>query len=330
MRPLKALLEAVRDVRQAEELARHAFAGLTPAQRASLQAQGRSVYTGKVRDVVDRGGGELSIVHSDRLTAFDRMIAMVPYKGVILNAISAYWLKEAQKVVPTHLLGSPHERVLRVKRTEPVRIEVVVRGYLAGAMLRAYEQGERHYCGARLPEGLGSFGKLPEAIITPTTKAAAFEHDENATPAELIARGVCSEADWRRISSMALELFAYGQEVFAKRGWILVDTKYEFGRDAKGELIVIDEVHTPDSSRLWEAATYGERLARSEPPVMLDKENVRRWLLAQGFSGHGEVPTVPADVLVDLALVYLRVAEALLGHPLSSRGPEPELDLAVV
>ena len=330
MPALKPLIEAARHLEDSAALARIAYGGLTAAQREQLAAQGRAVYTGKVRDVVDHGSDELSIVHSDRLTAFDRMIAMVPYKGVILNAISSFWLQEAQKVVPTHLIATPHERVLRVKRTDPVRMEVVVRGYLAGSMQRAYLAGQREYCGASLPDGLQAYGKLPTAIITPTTKAAAFEHDENTTPHELITRGICSESEWRRLSSMALQLFAHGQAIFRERGWILVDTKYEFGRDARGELLVIDEVHTPDSSRLWEASSYHERLAQGASPVMLDKENVRRWLLSQGFSGHGEVPAVPPAVLADLALVYLKVAEALVARALQISHPVRDVDLAIL
>lgn len=315
MRALKQQIDAIRHLQTSAQLAEVAYGGLTPSQREQLAAKGRAVYTGKVRDVVDHGRDELSIVHSDRLTAFDRMIAMVPYKGVILNAISSYWLREAQQVVPTHYLATPHERVLRVKRTDPVRVEVVVRGYLAGSMQRAYAAGERRYCGTSLPDGLEAYAKLPKPVITPTTKAAAFEHDENTTPEELIARGICSDREWRQISAMALDLFAHGQDIFHRRGWILVDTKYEFGRDHQGNLIVIDEVHTPDSSRLWQASSYRERLASGQTPEMLDKENVRRYLLSQGFSGHGEVPQVPASVLLDLALVYLRVAESLLDGP---------------
>lgn len=330
MQTIRSLLESLKRSDDTQALVNLAFPGLSDAQHQWLKARQRSVYTGKVRDVVDCASHELLIIHSDRLTAFDRMIAMVPFKGIILNSISSYWLESAKKILPTHFIGSPHERVLRVKRTQPIKVEVVVRGYLAGALQRAYADGAREFCGVRLAEGLQAYGRLPQAVITPTTKAAAFEHDENTTPAALIAQGICSEAEWKKISDMALALFAYGQEIFARHGWILVDTKYEFGRDEHGEVIVIDEVHTPDSSRLWEAASFQAQVASGNAPRMFDKETVRRWLLQQGFSGYGEVPRVPNAVLIDMALSYLTVAEALSGHELSTQSMGRELDLSVL
>lgn len=301
--------------------ARHAYHGLTPDQCANLHAKDVRTYTGKVRDVVFRGD-ELFIVHSDRLTAFDKLISMVPYKGTILTAISEYWLAEAAKVVPTHFLGRPDERVLKTRKTTPFKVEVVVRGYMAGSMMRAYDKGERTYCGARLPEGLTPFGRLPEAIITPTTKAAAFEHDENTTPDELVQRGTVTKDEWAEISRLALTLFAHGQHKFAEKGWILVDTKYEFGRAKTGEIVVIDEVHTPDCTRFWTASTYEQRLKAREAPEMLDKETVRRWLISQGYTGEGKVPVVPVDRLLSIATLYADVAETFLGKPLLTGGQE--------
>jgi phosphoribosylaminoimidazole-succinocarboxamide synthase len=309
------------------EPGRHAYAGLTPDQIKDLARRDMPTYTGKVRDVVQVPGDELLIVHSDRLSAFDRLIGMVPYKGTILTAISEFWLEEAKKVVPTHYRGRPHERVLRCNRTEPVKAEIIVRGYLAGSMQRAYEGGERVFCGVKLPEGLKPYGKLPTPIITPTTKAAAFEHDENVTAEELIERQVCTRAEWDEMSRMALALFAHGQKVFGEKGWILVDTKYEIGRTRGGGLEIIDEIHTPDSSRLWIASTYAERFAAGEAPEMLDKETVRRYLLSQGFKGHGDVPHVPVSVLVELAEVYLKVAETLTGKPVMTQGPDQTVDV---
>jgi phosphoribosylaminoimidazole-succinocarboxamide synthase len=194
-------------------------------------------------------------------------------------------------------------------------------------MMRAYEKGEREFCGARLPEGLKDYGPLATAIITPTTKAAAFEHDENISPEELLRRGVVTAAEWDEISAKALRLFAFGQETLARVGWLLVDTKYEFGRAPRGEIKVIDEIHTPDSSRFWVKDSYQQRLTRGEAPEMLDKETVRRYLLEQGFSGEGPVPEVPVTRLVELAEVYLKVAETLAGKPLTSEGPGQEVHL---
>lgn len=308
------------EIARSGDIDAHAYGGLTQAQIDALAKRDMSTYTGKVRDVVRRGD-EILIVHSDRLTAFDKMISMVPYKGTILTAISEYWLSAAKAVVPTHLIDRPHERVLRCQRTDPFKVEVIVRGYLAGSMMRAYEAGERDFCGARLPEGLKAFGPLNAAIITPTTKAAAFEHDENISPEELISRGVVTAAEWDEISDKALRLFAFGQKTLASVGWLLVDTKYEFGRNAKGEIIVIDEIHTPDSSRFWIQNTYEARLAKGDAPEMLDKEVVRRYLIEQGFKGEGVVPKVPASRLIELAEVYLKVAETLIDKPLTSAGP---------
>lgn len=317
MRPIRDLLA---EVSRTNAVDQHSYSGLSPDQIKALTLRDQPTYTGKVRDVV-RHGDQLLIVHSDRLTAFDKLIASVPYKGTILTAISEYWLTAAKEVCPTHLIDRPHERVLRCERTEPFKVEVIVRGYLAGSMMRAYAKGEREYCGARVPDGLKDYGILPTPIITPTTKAAAFEHDENTTPAELIKHGIVTQAEWQEIASKALALFAFGQKVLSKVGWLLVDTKYEFGRTPKGEIKVIDEIHTPDSSRFWIASSYAARLARGEAPEMLDKEVVRRYLLDQGFSGEGPVPKVPVERLVELAEVYLKVAETLIGAPVKTSGP---------
>ena len=307
-------------------ISERSYQGLTKDQISTLATRGCATYTGKVRDVVTVGD-ELLIIHSDRLTAFDKLIGMVPDKGTILTAISEFWLEEAKKVVPTHLLSRPHERVLRTQKALQFKVEVIVRGFLAGSMLRAYTAGERLFCGERLPEGLKAHDRLPRPIITPTTKAAAFEHDENTSPAELVAAGVVTQAEWGDISHLALRLFAHGQQVFARVGWLLVDTKYEFGRTKDGTITVIDEIHTPDSSRLWTAATYATRVASGEGPEMLDKEIVRRYLLAQGFKGEGPVPVVPAKTLVELAEVYLRVAETLIGRPLTSEAGSDEIPI---
>ena len=304
--------------------AAQAYQGLTQDQINALAGRGYTTYTGKVRDVVTIGD-ELLIVHSDRLTAFDKLIGMVPYKGTILTAISEFWLNEAKKVVPTHLLSRPHERVLRTMRAVPFKVEVIVRGYLAGSMQRAYSAGERCFCGEQLPDGLKAYDRLPQPIITPTTKAAAFEHDEDTSATALTDAGIVTKAEWAEISRLALRLFAHGQQVYARVGWLLVDTKYEFGRTADGTIKVIDEIHTPDSSRLWTAATYAQRIASGEAPEMLDKEIVRRYLISQGFKGEGPVPVVPLATLIELAAVYLRVAETLIGHPLVSEAGNKEV-----
>ena len=326
MRQVRDLLAEVQADKSGQALKTHSYGGLTEAQIQKLAKHDIRTYTGKVRDVVTLGD-ELAIVHSDRLTAFDKLIANVPYKGTILTAISEYWLSEAKKVVPTHLISRPHERVLKTERAEPFKVEVIVRGYLAGSMQRAYEKGEREFCGETLPEGLKGYGKLPRNIITPTTKAAAFEHDENTTPDALVKAGVVTRAEWDEISRMALALFDHGQKVLKQVGWLLVDTKYEFGRTKDGKIKIIDEIHTPDSSRFWIADTYEARASQGQAPEMLDKEIVRRYLIDQGYSGEGTVPNVPVDRLIELAQVYLKVAETLTGKPLLSAGPNQVIDV---
>lgn len=301
-------------------LSEHAYNGLSESEEEERIRAGRKVYSGKVRQLVGTAD-ELFIYHTDRLSAFDRFVGMVPYKGVILADLSEFWLKAAQAVVPTHYIDRPDERVLRCKACTPFKVEVIVRGYMAGSMARAYEKGAREFCGAKLGEGLQNYRPLPQAIITPTTKAPAYEHDEDISPAELISRGVVSASEWATIEDMALRLFAFGQKVYGEKGWILVDTKYEFGRDSSGEICVIDEIHTPDSSRLWVRETYERLVGSGEAPEMLDKETVRRYLMSKGFSGQGEVPSVPVANIVELALTYLTVAETLRGHPLESKGP---------
>ena len=293
----------------------HIWEGPTQSDISSWQSQGYGVYQGKIRTVLSRDG-RIQMLHSDRLTAFDRLIDYVPLKGVILTAISKFWLEECSKIVPTHFISSQGPRALITESARPIKAEVVVRGYLAGSIQRAYMAGERVFCGVKLPDGLKPFDRLPEPIITPTTKAAAFEHDENISADDLITLGVCTRDEWERLSAMALKVFSLGTKIYAEKGWILVDTKYEFGRATDGVIKLIDEVHTPDSSRLWKQDTYASNLAVNLAPDMLDKENVRRWLIDQGFSGYGEVPAVPRGILLDLAKTYLTVAETLIGKPL--------------
>lgn len=318
---MKALVEALNEISSsnngAEAVKKSSYYGMSDSQKAQYKSEGYHAYQGKVRELLQKDD-HLFIFHTDRLTAFDKYIGMVPYKGAILSEISRFWLENVNDLIPTHFEKPVNERVLQVKNCKPVKAEVIVRGYMAGSMQRAYNKGVREFCGCSLPEGLKDFQKLPTPIITPTTKAAAFEHDEDATPAELIEQGVCTQEEWNKISDMALKLFARGQEVYEDKGWILVDTKYEFGWDKDGNIVVIDEVHTPDSSRLWVRESYSTRIAAGEQPEMLDKEIVRRFLMDHGFSGEGQVPEVPAEVLVSLSKVYLKVAETLTGSQLQT------------
>ena len=305
------------DTRKSSEAWQKAcFYGLNPQEIEQLSGR-YQVYEGKVRQCLT-DGSSMTILHTDRLTAFDRHIDYVPFKGMILSAISKFWFELARKTLPTHYLNELNARTLKVKSLSPIKVEVVVRGYLAGSMMRAYEKGEREFCGNHLPKGLKPFQPLEKPIITPTTKAEAFDHDEETTPAELIAKGICSEEEWHQVEKLALELFKLGQEVYSQKGWILADTKYEFGKDESGNIYIIDEIHTPDSSRLWVQNTYLQRIENAEAPTMLDKENVRRFLINNGFQGVGEVPDVPERELIALAQTYLQVAETLIGKKLEA------------
>lgn len=293
----------------------HIWQGPTQSDVATWQAQGFGVYQGKIRTMLNRDG-RIQMLHSDRLTAFDRLIDYIPCKGVILSAISKFWLEEVGKQIPTHFIHELGPRALLTESLRPIKVEVVVRSYLAGSLLRAYHAGSRNFCGVKIPDGLAPYERLPEPIITPTTKAAAFEHDEALSADDLISRGVLTKDEWERVSSMALKIFSIGTKVFGEKGWLLVDTKYEFGKNQSGEIKLIDEVHTPDSSRLWLESSYQEKQSQGLVPEMLDKEIVRRWLMEQGFSGYGEVPVVPRSILIELGRVYLSVAETLTGRPL--------------
>jgi phosphoribosylaminoimidazole-succinocarboxamide synthase len=295
---------------------RFVWQGPTESDIAARQSQGFGVYKGKIRTVLSRDG-QIQMLHSDRLTAFDRHIDYVPLKGVILAAISQFWLEESAKVVPTHFIKSLGPRALLTHSLRPIKVEIVIRGFLAGSLLRAYQSGARTYCGVPIPDGLRPYDRLPEPLITPTTKAPAFEHDQNITTDDLIQAGICSQSEWHQMSAMAHKVFSHGTRVFAEKGYLLADTKYEFGRSTHGDILLIDEVHTPDSARIWIQASYENRLAAGQPPEMLDKETIRSWLLSQGFAGEGPVPRVPRSLLLSLGHVYLDVAEKLLGRPLS-------------
>lgn len=285
--------------------------------------RGHEVYRGKVRDLI-LSRSEILLIHSDRLTAFDRLLGVLPYKGLILNEINDYWMKELSDL-GTHRLEKVHSRILRVRRLRPLRVEVVVRGFLAGNLLRAYERGERQYCGVALPEGLRPYGPLEHPIITPTTKAAAFAHDENTSEDQILTQGLATRNQWHQVIELAREIYRRGCVRMKQLGWILGDAKYEFGLDDHGKVWIMDEVHTPDSSRLWESATFEDHLARGLAPVMLDKEIVRQYLLGQGFSGVGAVPVVPESVLAQLGASYLRILAALSGRILDSETDDPPM-----
>jgi phosphoribosylaminoimidazole-succinocarboxamide synthase len=272
-------------------------------------------YQGKVRDTY-RKGDRLVLVTTDRLSAFDRVLTTIPFKGEVLNRISAFWFDKLSHVVKSHVLDVPDGNVTVGRRCEPIPIEMVVRGYLSGSLWRDYQRGEHTAYGLKLEPGMRKDQRFPEPILTPSTKAAPGEHDAPLSEAEILRRNLCSARDWARMAEAARGLFAEGQRWAISRGLILVDTKYEFGK-VGDELRVMDEIHTPDCSRYWMADEYEARFARGEDQRMLDKENIRQWLIRErGFSGHGTPPAIPDDVRLDLARKYLSAYEQITGTPL--------------
>ncbi len=274
---------------------------------------------GKVRDIYVLPDGCWAFVTTDRLSAFDRVLGLIPYKGQVLNQLAAWWFAQLGDIVAHHLVATPDPNVSVVRPCRPLPVEVIVRGYLTGvtrtSLWTLYAQGERVIYGIRFPDGLRKNEPLPEPVITPTTKGGPTGHDERLTAAEVVERGLVPADLWEQVQEVALALFRRGQEIAANRGLILVDTKYEFGVDEEGNLVLIDEVHTPDSSRFWRADTYEERLARGEEPESMDKEFVRLWFAQQGYRGNGEPPALPEDVIVGLASRYIAVYEMLTGRP---------------
>lgn len=272
-------------------------------------------YRGKVRDVY-YFDDKMVVVATDRISAFDVILPRpIPYKGQVLNQIAALYLQKTADIVPNWLQSVPDPNVSIGLRCEPFAVEMVVRGYLAGHAWREYRSGKRQVCGVTLPEGLKENDRLPTPIITPTTKAKEG-HDEDISRDEIIAQGIVSESDYSQLENYALALFARGTEIAAQRGLILVDTKYEFGK-LDGTIYLIDEVHTPDSSRYFYADGYAQRQQANEPQRQLSKEFVREWLIANGFQGK-EGQTVPAmsDEWIDtITNRYVELYEQVTGQP---------------
>ena len=263
-------------------------------------------------------GDRRLFVTTDRLSAFDRVIAGVPYKGQVLNQLAAWWFTTTADIVPNHVLSVPDPNLLVARAATPLPVEVVVRGYITGvtttSLWRQYADGARTIYGHHFPEGLRKNTALPNALVTPTTKAHDGAHDEPITVAEVVSQGLVAAPVWGQVVEAALLLFQRGQQVAERAGLILADTKYEFGLDAHGAVTLIDEMHTPDSSRYWIVDSYDARLRADEEPESLDKEVVRRALLDAGYTGHGEPPTLAPDVWAATAARYVQAYEQLTGN----------------
>lgn len=272
-------------------------------------------YKGKVRDVYI-AEDKIFLISTDRQSAFDRILARIPFKGQVLNQTSAFWFEQTKDIIKNHVIDVPDPNVVVCKKLKVFPVEVVVRGYITGvtstAAWTAYQKGERNFCGNILPEGLKKNQKFEKQIITPTTKS--LEHDEKISGEEIVKRNLTTQEQWDFISKKALELFQRGTEIAAKNGLILVDTKYEFGYDEEGNIFLIDEIHTPDSSRFWIKNTYEERFAKDEEPENIDKEFLRLW-----FKEHCDpykdkvLPEAPEELVIELSKRYIKLFEMITG-----------------
>jgi len=273
--------------------------------------------SGKVRDWYDGPDGKRLIITTDRLSAFDRILAAVPYKGQILNQLSAWWFEQTRDIIRNHIVSLPDPNAAVVNVAEPFPVEVIVRGYITGvtstALWYRYSIGERNIYGYDFPEGLRKNQALPGPIITPTTKGGATGHDERLTCAEVVTKGWLDKQTWDQIQTAALAVFKCGQEVARKAGMILVDTKYEFGRGADGHVVLIDEVHTPDSSRFWKEDSYETHFTAGEDPENFDKEFVRLAYAEKDYRGDGEIPSMPDELWVAASERYIQIYEMLTG-----------------
>lgn len=307
----------------------------TSAAALGIRPNSCSFYEGKVRDNYSFAQGtahaEASrfIVATDRISAFDVVLGTLPFKGQVLNKLSTFWFDRTASAVPNHMLASIDPQAVLAKDCTPLKVEIVVRAYLTGvtstSVWTAYSKGEREFCGHALPEGLSKNDRLPKPIITPSTKAEKGGHDRSVSRAELLSLGAVSEAHFDRASELALALFAAGQAHCEKNGLMLVDTKYEFGVTSAGEVVVIDEIHTPDSSRFWQLGSYAARMSAGQEPESFDKEFLRRWLFERGFSGEGPVPPLTDDIRVEAARRYIAAYEQIVGSAFVP-DPEPPLD----
>jgi phosphoribosylaminoimidazole-succinocarboxamide synthase len=286
-------------------------------------------YRGKVRDNYDLPDGRRIIIATDRLSAFDRILTAIPCKGQVLTQIARFWFERTSDICPNHVIDYPDPNVLACRRLDILPVEIVVRDYLTGttgtSIWTMYDAGQREIYGVRFPEGLHENQKLPSTIITPTTKAGDGSHDEPLSQSEIIDRGLLTGGQWRRVSQLALALFARGRAIADQCGLILVDTKYEFGLDPIGRIILADEIHTPDSSRYWIRDSYRQRFAAGEPPETLDKDFVRRWVVARCDPYRDSLPEIPRDVILEAARIYIDAFETITGQAFVL--PQPEVPI---
>jgi phosphoribosylaminoimidazole-succinocarboxamide synthase len=299
-------------------------------ERTDFRGLGRR-EEGKVRDSYV-GEKKRTIVVTDRISCFDVVVGTIPLKGQVLNQLAAFWFEKTRALAPNHLISVPDPNVSIVRELRVLPVEFVMRAHLTGvtstSIWTAYERGDESYCGHRLPRGMKKHQRLPEPLLTPTTKAKKGDHDEPVSRAEVLGRGLVSEELYDRAAKLAHQLFRAGQEFAASRGLILADTKYELGVDETGTLVVADEIHTPDSSRYWYADSFEQVMREGGDPRALDKEYVRRWLVSErGYRGEGAPPVLPDDVRCEAAARYIEAYELVTGQRFaaSAEAPEPRI-----
>ena len=277
-----------------------------------------SHYAGKVRDNYDLADGRRIIIATDRLSAFDRIIAAIPLKGRVLTQIARFWFDATRDICPNHVIEYPDPNVLVCRRLAIMPVEIVVRDYLAGTTATSiwsmYQAGRREMYGLRFADGLRQNQKLPTTVITPTSKAFDGGHDEPLSADQILDRKLLTAQQWQTVSALALALFARGREIAAGRGLILADTKYEFGLDPSGQIVLADEIHTPDSSRYWLAQSYQRRFAEGQPPESLDKDFVRRWVAARCDPYRDPLPEIPREIVAEAARLYVEAFEIITGQ----------------
>ena len=287
-------------------------------------------YSGKVRENFDLPDGRRVIIATDRLSAFDRILAAIPYKGQVLTQTARFWFEQTADICPNHVIEYPDPNVVVGRRLDILPVEMVVRAYLAGttgtSILTLYRQGLREMYGVRLPDGLRPNEKLPGAILTPTSKAFDGGHDEPLTPDQILRGGLLTTAQWEQVSGYALALFARGQALAAERGLILADTKYEFGLDPEGRIVLADEIHTPDSSRYWMADTYADRFEAGERPDSFDKDFVRSWVAERCDPYVDPIPDIPPEMIERTSDVYVDAFGRITGRVFEA--PAPGEDIA--
>ncbi len=302
-----------------------------PLTETDFSALGKK-YEGKVRDNYSLPDGRRVIVVTDRISAFDRILGTLPFKGQLLNRVAAWWFEQSAHIAPNHLLSVPDPNAMLVRECTPLPVEMVVRAYLTGTTSTSiwvhYEGGARKFCGHDLPDGLRKHERLPKPIVTPSTKAAKGDHDVSASREEILELTKMPPDEFDRAAEMALALFSFGQKVCAERGLILVDTKYELGKTPEGEIVLIDEIHTPDSSRYWFSDSYEAKMSAGEDPGSFDKEHVRRYLASQGFMGDGPIPPVPDAIRIEASRRYAIAVETITGTDFAPAlgDPKPRLE----